>query len=696
MSRIFRNLFILVLIGLAAALPVLMQRVQNEERNNSAEILFDYAALCDYARASGQDADAVLRWCRAGGVTAVAVEEQSRDSLALRGIARLADYFQMSDLQAQGSVDSSIKLDPVCAYYVAKDNVSARNICRGASCSLGKERARILPDSKGVVVELRCDIRTVASLGVGIPMDIVRMLHDRYGFKVWIRPWNSPDMTEECLASLVGTYGRLCDEGKIEGLIFGGIRNEVYGFPNDLDFVASLINNTRLKLGVIELAPKAQQDGVVTLAKKCLDHVVRVMAVSPAHQAKLDPETVVSMYSLGVRERNIRLAYCRPYSDGVGRMAVGETNQVFMGFLQKELGPSFKGSAGTFTKDASTDGKQGMTWWSLEMMLISAAIAACFCLLIGRLRRWNKGFSLVVLLVALLTAFCCVTGIGCRIERLLLALASIIVFPVFAYVFTSPMWERAEKEDKGLWPAVRDGIIVLAVSSGLALCGGLLSAALLSDIRYMLSLEVFRGVKLHSMLVPAMIFAIWLVRQHQRGGLSGLVKFFDADLKVWHVAVFAVFAVLGAFYVVRTGNSGGDAVVSETERALRRWLDLVLGVRPRFKEFLLGNPALVLLPMLARLRWKCCVPLAVLASAVGLASLSDTYAHIHTPLLISLHRTLNGVVIGGCLGILLSVCAYVLKAMLLPYTSRIDMNSEGNYWDESGDLADNVSPENGK
>ncbi|MGM9999173.1 MAG: DUF5693 family protein, partial [Candidatus Bruticola sp.] len=191
MNRIFRNLVLFVIIGLVAALPIIMHRVQSEQHNNSAEILFDYAALNDYARRSGNSLSVVLNWCKASGVSAIAVEESSRDSLALRGLARAANYFEMVDLQAQKRIDERIKLNPMCAYYEAKDRETAERIRQGAAYSLGANRVRLVPDEQGRVVELACDIRDLPVIGLGIPYDIVQELSKKYGFKVWIRPWNT-------------------------------------------------------------------------------------------------------------------------------------------------------------------------------------------------------------------------------------------------------------------------------------------------------------------------------------------------------------------------------------------------------------------------------------------------------------------------------------------------------------------------
>lgn len=672
------SLVLIVILGLVAALPLIVSRVGSERRNNSAEVIFDYAALNDYARRSGTSLDTVLAWCKASGVTAIAVEESSRDSLALRGLARAANYFEMTDLQSQKRVDSAIKLDPMCAYYVAKDNATAAKIKQGAAYSLGSDRVRLVPDNKGKVVELACDIRDLPTLGVGIPYDTVRELHDKYAFKVWLRPWNSPKLDEASLTNIFKTYAQLAKQGQIEGLIFGGLRNEVYGYPKNLETTAKLLEQANLKLGVIELAPKTQQKGIVTLAKLCPERVVRVMAISPSHQAKLDPDTVISMYSLGVRERGIRLIYCRPYLDGVEKLSLEEVNSAFMSGIQKSLAPLFKGQASTYSISDNLV-KTGFTLWSLAITAISASIALCFILLVTLLCRentfcqrfWGRRSAIaLLLLVVFITALSCLSGLGCHWVRILLALAAVTIMPILAYVILVPFWEQAQNSSS-IWNAIGDGLIVMAVSVSLTLYGGLLAGALLSDLNYMLSLDVFRGVKLHSLLVPLVIFVIWLVQQGRNGGLDSLIKFLESEVKLWHVVLFFVFAIVAAFYLIRTGNSGGDLVVSESERAFRRWLDGTLGVRPRFKEFILGNPALVLLPTLVFLRWRSCVPLAVLASAVGMASLSDTYGHIHTPILVSLQRTTNGVVLGCAIGVMLALICYGLKNLLVPYTKLL-------------------------
>jgi hypothetical protein len=81
-------------------------------------------------------------------------------------------------------------------------------------------------------------------------------------------------------------------------------------------------------------------------------------------------------------------------------------------------------------------------------------------------------------------------------------------------------------------------------------------------------------------------------------------------------------------------------------------LTVVLSVRPRFKEFLIGFPALMLLPALTLVHRRMIGWLLALGAGVGIGDVLDTYSHLHTPITISLQRTGNGLVIGAIIGIL--------------------------------------------
>src|SRR5690606_27863955 len=115
----------------------------------------------------------------------------------------------------------------------------------------------------------------------------------------------------------------------------------------------------------------------------------------------------------------------------------------------------------------------------------------------------------------------------------------------------------------------------------------------------------------------------------------------------WVVAVFVV-AGIGFYYISRTGNSGQ---VSSFEMIIRRWLESTTGVRPRFKEFTLGHPPLLLGLFLA-LRYRASW-LLIIIGTLGQLTMVSTFTHLHSPLIISIIRTALGLGLGLIIGLIL-------------------------------------------
>jgi hypothetical protein len=122
-------------------------------------------------------------------------------------------------------------------------------------------------------------------------------------------------------------------------------------------------------------------------------------------------------------------------------------------------------------------------------------------------------------------------------------------------------------------------------------------------------------------------------------------------VRVYQLFVGLVIIAAGALLLARSGNQS-DIAPSHFELVLRHQLSVVLSVRPRFKEFLIGFPALMLLPALTVAHRRVVGWLLALGAGVGIGDVLDTYSHLHTPLAISLQRTGNGLIVGALIGLL--------------------------------------------
>ncbi len=196
--------------------------------------------------------------------------------------------------------------------------------------------------------------------------------------------------------------------------------------------------------------------------------------------------------------------------------------------------------------------------------------------------------------------------------------------------------------------------------TGINLLAGLTIAVLLYQPAFTLRIDTFFGVKAALALplflgtiylLPSLTDGTWWKKRWSRGHWPG-------------TALTLLFlAALLSYALLRSGNQHWMPV-STWEYWLRDHLEAWLPARPRFKELLIGHP-LLLLGLVGYYRlnhrqavWpKVCIALGM----IGQVSLINTFCHIHTPLLISLWRTVLGVVLGLALGNLMMVSMLLLR-----------------------------------
>ena len=271
---------------------------------------------------------------------------------------------------------------------------------------------------------------------------------------------------------------------------------------------------------------------------------------------------------------------------------------------------------------------------------------------------------------------------------LLLSMAGGIVMPSIAAVgLCRVMLEKRRQAPRpGLGRLLGDAAVTALTAIATALCGSLLASAALSQLSYILEIDLYRGVKLMQ-LIPIGLFALayLLVFAYEETGArdavlahvgprgeKGRIKRFNAYfaelmktpmqlgwfLAVVVIAVAAVFLLaVFVYYIYRTGNS---ATTSSTELAFRNFLENTLVIRPRTKEMIVGWPMLLLFIWSLRRDMKFLPMVFGLGMTIGLVSVVNTFLHIRTPFLISLLRTGWGVLFGLLIGLALVLLAELI------------------------------------
>jgi hypothetical protein len=231
------------------------------------------------------------------------------------------------------------------------------------------------------------------------------------------------------------------------------------------------------------------------------------------------------------------------------------------------------------------------------------------------------------------------------------------VFPALGLTVALQQARDSAAGRPGAGQVVRRGLVGLGLASLISLVGGMLIVGLYADLRYLVGVGVFTGVKASYLLPLAVALLVVIAdltgraepatwRERINAGLGGALR---SPISWGQAAVLLVALAALAVVLMRSGNESAVAP-SGLELKMRNLLEALLIARPRTKEFLIGHPALMLACALIFRGWRTWLPLAALIAVVGQVSLLNTFCHFHMPLYLGLLRSLHGVWIGALVG----------------------------------------------
>ena len=240
-----------------------------------------------------------------------------------------------------------------------------------------------------------------------------------------------------------------------------------------------------------------------------------------------------------------------------------------------------------------------------------------------------------------------------QLQEILLSLGASIVFPSLSVYYLGKQLSEAVKSRHASLRLVISTTTVGAMITGL---GCIYIGAVLGSWRYILVLQVFRGVKLSQAAVY--LFAIlvlgWMLLE-LRGDrkLKSLLPSINRKLMVRVMSVIVILVGIGTIYLMRTGD--GMLNASALENRFRSALENLILYRPRTKEFLIAWPAIAVAFCFAARKDRLFTWLFGTLGAIGFPSIANTFCHIRAHFLVSVARTALGLVIGLLIGTVLFI-----------------------------------------
>ena len=657
-----RVALIAIAIGAVASLIVAAERFRYERNSRSVEIAMDQQDLADFATAYGYDMTELMRQMRIAGLSAVAIYEETglRVNLGNHAYAQSGQQLiatarttPLSDpllaaLAKRGAID------PGSMYLLVYDRASLDRYVWALRNQLEARNVRVLRSTLPALLAVKTQVDYFNNLGLGIPQDVAAKVRD-LGLIVDPRFQNNEKLDQQHIEAV---FDQAMAGGKIGTVIFFGLRNEVMGYEYQLDATAAVFSAPRANrplFGFIEFYdPTQAQKGGETLGRKIPGQTVRVQAISKLELDKLDLDTVIARYLLGVRERNIRVIYLRPFphliqiKDASGQWVTASAEATNLEML-RELRGALEAN-GFHVGRAHPFVDFGGAWIELLYFLAALGVAGGLLLFLD-LFGWARAWMPWVFFGLTTIAFWAAAFVHHDdIVRRVWALGGGLIFSVLAGMAVAPYFSSAEEDAGAKAPAPQRGLRCLLTAAGVALLGALFVIGLLSQATFMLEVQQFFGVKA-LLVVPALALVAIYLFTDAFGARRQIGDAFSSPVRAWQLAAIVVLVAGAALLVLRSGNQP-DTGVSPLEVHLRGFLTTLLGARPRFKEFLVGFPALFLLPALLPAHRRALGWVFVLAIGIGTADIVDTFSHIHTSLVIGALRLFNGLVVGSAVGLI--------------------------------------------
>ncbi len=701
-----RILLVLLAAAVAVSLAVIAGRWQVESRNKTYDVVLDYNELELLAEQSDHDVGWWLEQFRDMGVTQVGLTEESLTSLMENSplsvtatpmdtviqdaawaeeypaqfVAAIQDFgFDRYDVLVEASGTDAVD-------FVTEAVEQRFHPEELVLCNLGEKAYALLDGQvndtlyhsdftyvdtfkKGFTERSEIISSKLMYISLGLDPDKVAAIQDA-GMEIIPRTicYSGHNDTRYAQAVIDG-YARY---GITPAYIIAG-GEAVIGY-DDGDFALDYLRDNGITMGLIETTVQREnilQSGATEAAVATDYTAVRVFSMWNYIQYRYGyygypgAEEIENTLFRTIVERNIRVIYFKPIKQTDNSFAYITDVEVYRD-LFSGLNSRLASHGITMGRASVMDNYQIP---SLALLALGLGAGVGGALLPATFLPMKRKWTLLLALAACI----CVLGAWLVLPnsyRLLASFASAVVFSCLGAAF----FLRSAKDLSGKLDAqaplrrvLPRCAAILAISVGIALLGGMMTAAPLSSTDFMLELGIFRGVKL-AQLAPLAFFCLLFISyygffesDHKTDTLQlgDIAKALRWQIPVWSLVLLAVVALAGYYYLARTGHETSVGV-STLELVLRNDLEEVLLARPRTKEFLVAFPGVMLAVYCAVRRLPFWTALFGLAGTIGMTSVCNTFMHIRTPLYLGVIRTGYSLLFGAAIGCVMILCFELL------------------------------------
>lgn len=641
-------LLVFIMIGLFSGIYLVEQRNTIERAHQRIENIVDFESIQRSAAFEKVSEEETYKAVKESGVTAMAIYDTTLKKLMDTGDITVLPYANLGAINFYGE---SPKAGMIYIFSVDGKYPIFQETWEALVHRLGADKVQLYQTNRGLALGLTVPYNTLIETNLGISRVQAQEVINK-GFHVIVRPTNFINVSKGDIDFL---FKRLEGLPNITGMIFVG--KEVLGYPDLVGYTKHYLNSLRIPVVGIEATTQLQyenQKGFLDLAKSQKYSVGRVYTIAKDELKRLEPAEVAQRFYISDIERNIRFNLMPIYENGIDNQSALRTS---LGYI-KEATTKLEAKGYHFGRASIFEPYTPRLSALLGVMAGAVALIVFVGGAFFPVKHHRQVIIYFVLLALVLLAYLVSKG---ALVRQLLALSSAVLAPVGGMILLMNHWKaRSEGVVKGLklWLLP---VVYLVFTALVAAVGGVYVASLLGSTDFFMEFNLFRGVKL-TFILPVLLTAIAYLQRFPlwKGrtlnsvdeGVRFIKEFIQMDIKMYSIILLALLAVVAWIFVGRSGHTAGVPVPA-AELALRRFLEDTLYARPREKEFLIGHPALMMATYAFFKRWPMFIHFALtVAGVIGVGSLVETFAHIRTPVFMSIMRGIDGVLMGIIFGIL--------------------------------------------
>jgi hypothetical protein len=611
----------IILITFIAAAWTLTARIDQVDQSSGVEIIIDGEA---YSELKSLAPEINLQKLKENGVTGLAVYQQSLedflDSGALKRIEALDLVLAGNELQTELE-KNEINIDQLenSALFAVFSDFLREQLNNLAPELAAEYSAKFFETAEYDFIYFPNWHEQLKDLNLGFNTAQVREAQE-LGLKVVYRSNNKLN----AFSALKNNLELLSPDY----LIFDG--EKITGYPDKIEETAALMEEHNLIFGNIE-AFIAAQAGAEKLAKLNDYQLLRTHSMQQEEVEQADNQEIINRYLLSIRERSVKIIYHKPYLKG---NQLAKRNLDLLSALTSRLEAEGyqPGSAEPVPYFSNSS-------WYLLAILLGVTAAGILLLNYFTAFKYSGIMNIFFLAAAAVGIFLLQSGREILLRQIT-ALGSAVIFPSLAVIIFLLEKNKGGEDLEG-GPSLAFVFFNFTAAVITALIGGVFVSAALNSSEFIFKINSFRGVKL-AFLLPLIIISLYYLFQPGTKNLrQEIPRLLESVIKVKHILLAGVLALIAVIYIGRTGNFP-LLPVPAWELTVRRLLEKVLYVRPRFKEFLIGHPLFIFALYLGVKKRKelYFYPLLMLAS-VGVITTVNTFSHLHTPVMISLLRTFH-------------------------------------------------------